>query len=163
MANFSAPLLNAPIGTAFRTTGFLFTPTASFRRAMLYEVEMGQTAAYASTDAPMQWDLSRASNTAGIVGTTVAGNLLDPGDIASITLFMQNLTTEPTNYTTAGNGLNLKQWGINQRGSYRWRALDDGDNIIIAAVASQGIGIRAASIASGFAGSALGTLAYIER
>ena len=160
MANFSAPVLANAVTTTFKTGGFLWG--GGTKRAMIYEVEMGQTAAYASTDAPVQWDLSRAV-TAGMAGTTVAANLLDPGDYVAATLFMQACTTEPTAYTTAGNGLNLKQWGINQRGSYRWRALDDGDNILIPQTLGVGCGLRVASIASGFNGSALGTLAFIER
>ena len=72
------------------------------------------------------------------------------------------VTTEPT-YTTAGNGLSLKSWGINQRGSYRWRALDDGDNIIVPNTGGNGVGLRCASITSGFAGSAIGNISFIER
>jgi len=161
MANYSSPLLSGTGGvtTTFKTTGFLW---AAGRRAMVYEVEMGQSAAYASTDAPVQWDLSRAA-TAGMTATTVAANLLDPADIVATTLFANAATAEPTAMTTAGNGLNLKQWGINQRGSYRWRALDDGDNIILASTTGFGIAVRVASIASGFTGSALGTLAFVER
>jgi len=159
MANFSAPVLYNAVTTSLKTAGFLFG--AGTKRAMVYEIEMGQTAAYASTDAPMQCDLSRAA-TPTLAGSTVAANLLDTSDYTATTLWVNAATAEPT-YTTAGNGLNLKQWGINQRGSYRWRALDDGDNILIPSTAGVGVGLRAASIASGFAGSAIGTLAFIER
>jgi hypothetical protein len=164
MANFSAPVLYSPVTTSLKTAGFLYiggTRTPAFR-SQIYEMEMGQgNAAYASTDAPMQWDLSRAA-TASIVGTPIAANLLDTADYVAGSLFIQNVSTEPT-YTTAGNGLNLKQWGINQRGSYRWRALDDGDNIIIPATVGVGAGLRAASITSGYAGSATGTISFLER
>jgi len=159
MANFSAPVLYNAVATTLRTAGFLYS--AGTKRSMLYEIEMGQTAAYASTDAPMQWDLSRAA-TPTLAGAAVAANLLDPADYVAASLFINAATAEPT-YTTAGNGLNLKQWGINQRGSYRWRALDDGDNILLPATGGNGCGLRVASIASGFAGSAIGTLSFIER
>lgn len=159
MANYSAPVLYNAVTTTLKTAGFLWS--AGTRRSMLYEVEMGQTGAYASTDAPLQWDLSRAA-TAALAGTTVAANLLDIADSVALSLFMNAVTTEPT-YTTAGNGLNLKQWGINQRGSYRWRALDDGDNIILPSTGGVGVGLRCASITSGFAASALGSIAFIER
>jgi hypothetical protein len=163
MANFSAPVLQAAVTTAFKTAGFLYvggvkTPAA---RAQLYEIEMGHTAAYASTDAPVQWDLSRAA-TPTLAGTTVAANLLDLGDYIAGTLFIQNATAEPT-YTTAGLGLQVKQWGLNQRGFNRWRALDDGDNILLPATAGVGIGLRCVSIASGFTGSAIGAMAFQER
>jgi hypothetical protein len=97
-----------------------------------------------------------------LAGTTVAANLLDIADSVAASLFINAATAEPT-YTTAGNGLNLKQWGINQRGSYRWRALDDGDNIILPSTGGVGVGLRCASITSGFAASALGSIGFIER
>jgi hypothetical protein len=159
MANFSAPVLYNAVTTSLKTAGFLWS--AGTKRSQLYEIEMGQVGAYASTDASMQWDLSRAA-TPSLVGSTVAANLLDTADYTATTLFDNAVTAEPT-YTTAGNGLNLKQWGINQRGSYRWRALDDGDNILIPASAGIGVGLRAASITSGFAASAIGTIGFIER
>lgn len=157
MANFEAPLLSAALTTAFKTTGFMWA--AGTKRAQLYEVEMGQTGALASTDCQVQWDLSRAA-TPSLAGTTVAANLLDTADYVAATLFMNAASGEPT-YTTAGNGLSLKSWGINQRGSYRWRALDDGDNIIIPSTAGVGLGIRAVS--SNFTGSAIGNISFIER
>ena len=158
MANYEAPVLYNAITTTFKTAGFLWSVG---HRIMLYEIEFGQTAAYATTDAPVQWDLSRDA-TASIVGTAVVTNALDPADPASASLFMNIVSTEPT-YTTAGNGLSLKSWAINQRGSYRWRALDDGDNIIVPNVGGNGVGLRTASIASGFAGSAVGNISFVER
>jgi hypothetical protein len=64
-------------------------------------------------------------------------------------------------YTGANFGAGLKNWGINQRGSYRWRALDDGDNIIVAATAGNGIGVRVLS--TSFASSAVGNISFVER
>ena len=87
-------------------------------------------------------------------------SLLDPADPVSLMTFANNATTEFT-YTTAGNGLALKRWSINQRGSYRWRALDYGDNIIVPAVALTGIGIP--TLSSNFTGSAIGNLSWVDR
>src|SRR5208282_5330396 len=114
----------------------------------------------ASTDAQCQWDLSRFGSTAVLAGSTVVTDPLDPGDQVGVTLFINNATAEPT-YTPAGSGLSLKSWSINQRGSYRWRALDDGDNIIMAATAGNGVGIRAQS--TNYQGSVVGNLSFIER
>lgn len=163
MANYEAPLLKAPVGTAFLAAGVLYVPTAAQRRFMVYEVEFGQAGALATTDCQDQWDLSRFGTTAAMAGSgAIATNLLDPADVASSTLFQNNMTTDPT-YTTAGNGLNLKSWSINQRGSYRWRALDDGDNIIVPATTNFGVGIRTLSVTSGFTASAVGNVSFIER
>ena len=158
MSNYEAPVLYNAVTTSFKTAGFLWAVT---RRAMVYEIEMGQFGSYASTDAPMIWDLSRAA-TPSLAGTTVAANLLDLADGTAATLFINAATAEPT-YTTAGNGLSLKQWGINQRGFNRWRALDDGDNIILPLTAGVGVGLRCASITSGYAASAVGNLSFVER
>jgi hypothetical protein len=157
MANFEAPVLYSAVTTTFKTAGFL--AAGGTKRAQIYEVEMGQTGALASTDCQVQWDLSRGA-TVGLAATAVAANPLDTADYVASTLFYNAATAEFTP-TTAGNGLSLKSWGINQRGSYRWRALDDGDNIIIPATGGVGAGLRAVS--SNFTASAVGNISFIER
>jgi hypothetical protein len=92
--------------------------------------------------------------------TTVVLNKLDPADGTAVTIFANNATAELT-YTTAGNGLSLKNWAINQRGSYRWRALDDGDNIMVPATNLTGLGLR--TLSSNFTSSAVGNLSIVER
>lgn len=159
MANYEAPVLYNAVTTALKTAGFMISNAS--RRVQVYEIEMGQFGAYASTDAPMLWDLSRGV-TATLAGTSIAANALDTADSAAVTAFINAATAEFTP-TTAGNGLSLKQWGINQRGFNRWRALDDGDNLIIPAAAGVGMGLRAASISAGYASSAVGNISWIER
>jgi len=160
MSNFAAPVLYNSVGSALKTAGFLWS--VGTHRAMLYEIEMGQMGTYASTDASMQWDLSRAA-TPTLAGSTVAASLLDIADVTAATCLFDNAATAEPTYTTAGNGLSLKQWGINQRGSYRWRALDDGDNILIPSTAGVGIGLRVSSVSGGFTASALGSISFVER
>ena len=161
MANFSAPLVVAPVSGSFKSAGVLWAG-ATARRFQLYEAEFGQCGTLGTTDCQCQWDLSRIGNTVTLVGSGVVTNLLDPADIASLTLFLNNVTTEPC-YTTAGNGLSVKSWAINQRGSYRWRALDDGDNIMVPATAGFGLGIRVLSSLGLFTATAVGNLSFIER
>lgn len=161
MANYEAPLLNATVSTTYRTAGFLWVG-ASARRIQVYEIEFGQTGSLASTDIQVQWDVSRAVTT-GLTGTAVVPNLLDIADASPVSQFVNNLSAEVT-ATTAANGLNIKNWGINQRGSYRWRALDDGDNIVIPATSFAGLAVRelsAGGIISGM--SAVGNISFIER
>ena len=157
--NYQALLLQAAVSTTYKSAGILFC-SGTARRIQVYEVEFGQTGGLASTDCQCQWDLSLFSSTNIITATTVTPNKLDPADVACNAVFQNNATTELT-YTTAGNGLSLKNWGINQRGSYRWRALDDGDNIVIPATLLTGIGVR--TLSSNFNASAIGTLSFIER
>jgi hypothetical protein len=163
MANITAPLLLTSGTAAFRTTGAIWVG-ALLRRISAYEINVGQGAsAYNSVDSSAVWDVSRFGATNGIAGTAVIPNLLDPADGSPASQFMNTTTADPT-YTTAGNGLNLYTWPVNQRGFNRWRALDDGDNIIVPATAGFGIGVRA--LMSGGALTTLscqGTLAAVER
>lgn len=158
MANYEAPLLQATVAGTFKTAGALWS--AGTGRLMVYEVEFGQTGALASTDCQCEWDLSIFSSTNIGTFTAVVPNKLDPADGASTGVFGNNALSELT-YTTAGNGLALKRWAINQRGSYRWRALDDGDNIIIPNTSLTGCGLRVLS--SNFTASAVGNISYVER
>lgn len=158
MANFEGPILQGTVGTTYKTAGALWS--VGSRRVMVYEMEFGQTGALSSTDCQCQWDLSLFSSTNILTATTVVLNKLDQADGTAVTIFANNATTELT-YTTAGNGLSLKNWAINQRGSYRWRALDDGDNIVIPATNLVGVGLR--TLSSNFAGSAVGNLSIVER
>lgn len=158
MANYEAPLLQGTVSTGFKTTGALWS--TGTRRIQIYELEFGQTGSLSSTDCQCQWDLSRFGATAVLTATGVIPNLLDIADSSPLAQFANNATTELT-YTTAGAGLSLKSWAINQRGSYRWRALDDGDNILIPATAVTGVGTRVLS--SNFSASAIGDISFIER
>jgi hypothetical protein len=157
VANFEAMVLYAAVGTAYKSAGFLWS--GGTKRAQVYEIEFGQNGALASQDCQCQWDLSRAA-TPSLAGNTVAANALDPGDYTAGTLWMNGATAEAT-MTTAGNGLNLKNWAINQRGFNRWRALDDGDNIIIPSTGGNGVALRVLS--SNYTSTAVGNLSFIER
>lgn len=164
MSNYEAPLLNASVITTYRTAGLLFpSATANLaRRIQIYEIEFGQSGSLASTDIQNTWDVSRCL-TATAAGTAVVPNSNDPADNSPLSQFLNNVTTEPGAYTTAGAGLSLKSWAINQRGSYRWRALDDGDNIIIPATAANAIGVRQLSGSANAAQSAMGSISFVER
>lgn len=159
MANYSGPVLQGTVATAYKTAAALWAG-ATPRRIQVYEIEMGQTGALSSTDCQCQWDLSVFSSTNILTATTVVLGKLDPADAAPLSVFANNATAELT-YTTAGNGLSLKNWGINQRGSYRWRALDDGDNIVVPATTLTGVGLRVLS--SNFTSSAVGNINLLER
>jgi hypothetical protein len=157
--NYELPVLQGTVATTYKTAALLLAAAATPRRAKIYEIEFGQTGSLNSTDVQCQWDLSRFSATAVLTATAVVPNLLDLADAACNTLGFNNNTAELT-YTTAGAGLALKNWAINQRGSYRWRALDNGDNIIMPATSNSGVGLRVLS--SGFTSSAVGNVSFVE-
>ncbi len=157
MGNYSSPLLQGTTSTGFKTEGAIWSSGA--RRIKLYEVELGQTGGLSSTDCQVQYDLSRFSQTAILTAPLVVPSPLDAADGTCLAIFANNATTELT-YTTAGVGLGLKQWAINQRGFMRWRALDDGDNIIVAATSLVGVGIR--GLSSNFTGTLVGNINFVE-
>lgn len=164
MANYAAPLLNFPISGTLRTAGALWAQgtAATLRRIQVYELEFGQTGALSSTDCQVQWDVSRFGATSGLTASAVVPASLDIADVSPMAQFANASTgTGENTYTSAGFGLALKQWSINQRGSYRWRALDDGDNIIIPATTVTGIGVRALS--SNFTSTGFGNISFVER
>lgn len=164
MANFGVQLLGS-IGSAFRSAGVIYvnSTTGSNRRINAYEINVGQVAAaYASTDTSMLWDVSRIGASASLAATAVTPNPLDgTGSATALSVYANLATAEPT-VTTQGNGLSLYSWPINQRGFNRWRALDDGDNIVVPSVAFNGFVIRQLCSGGAFAGSGVGTLAFGE-
>jgi hypothetical protein len=157
-ANYEFPAINGTITSTYRSAGIAW---AVARRFQVYELEFGQAGTPSTSDVQVEWDVTRLL-TAGIAGTTVVSNALDTADVASATLCMNQVTTEGT-ATGAGAGLNLKHWGINQRGSYRWRALDDGDNIVVASTTGTAITLRQQSTALITNLSATGNISFVER
>jgi hypothetical protein len=157
VGNYLAPLLQGTTTTSFKTEGAVWSSGA--RRIKVYEVELGQTGALSSTDCQVQYDLSRFSQTAILTAPLVVPSPTDAADGTCLAIFANNATTELT-YTTAGVGLSLKSWSLNQRGFMRWRALDDNDNIIVAATNLVGVGIR--GLSSNFTASAVGNLSFVE-
>src|SRR6516165_9820756 len=86
MANYEAMLLQATVSTTYKSAGVL---AAAGRRAMVYEIEFGQSGVPVSNDVQCQWDVSRTASTATLVaaGGAVAANLLDQADVTATTLF----------------------------------------------------------------------------
>ncbi len=164
MANYEAPLLQNTVFATFRTAGSIFpTATAGLaRRIQIYEIEFGQAGQLASTDAQNFWDVSRCA-TAGTQGSAVVPNPLDGSDSSPLTQFLNNVTAEPSAQTSAGLGLSIKSWGINQRGSYRWRALDDGDNIVIPATIANSVIVRQLANVANQNQTAVGNISFVER
>jgi len=164
MANFGVQLLGS-IGAAFRSAGVIYVASTagSNRRINAYEMNVGQVAAaYASTDTSMLWDVSRIGASATLASTLVTPNPMDgTATAAALSTYSNNATAEAV-VTTQGNGLSLYSWPINQRGFNRWRALDDGDNIVVPSVTQNGLAIRMLCSLGAQAFSGIGTLAFGE-
>ena len=115
---------------------------ATTGRAFIYEWKVGPSGQPFSTDCEIAWNLVRQS-TAG-TGVAMTVNPLDPADVAALATVTGNFTAEPTG---ADTGI-IDGLGANQRASYRWVVAPGGPGeLIIAATAAAGIGIRAKSSA----------------
>jgi hypothetical protein len=163
MPRYAAQLLQGTMATTFKSLGSLFVG-GTLRRMSIYEIDIGQTGALnTSNDTQVQYDVTRFTSTSLIAGTVFTPSPLDGADPVTLGSFLNNLTAEATPLAAGGLGLSMLSPPINQRGTFRWRALDDGDNIIVPATLVQGVTVRALS--AGFTGStatAIGTIMYLE-
>ena len=84
-----------------------------------------------------QFEVQASRFTAAGTTTAVTPGQTDPSDsAATLVTFGSNATVEPT--YTANSTINRQ--GINPRGIYRWTAYDPSAELILPAVASNGIG-----------------------
>ncbi len=158
MARYSAALLQATTTTTFKSLGVLWNNATPTARASIYEFDLGQPGALnTSTDCQVQYDVSRITLTSAGAGAAVTPTSLDLADAATSFSFMNAISTE---FTPIAAGTGLLQIPINQRGTFRWRALDDGDNILIPATTLLGITTRALS--SAYTGTAMGSIHYSQ-
>lgn len=165
MPRYQVVLLQNAVSTAFKSAGVLFASSATkARRMAMYEYNFGQYGSLSSTDSQMYYDISRFLTTSVVAGTSVTPNLNDSADDSALGVFLNNITTEITSaaFATAGSGLNLVQEAQNQRGTYRWRALETYDLLMIPATSPQGLAFRVQSIASGYTASMVGQALYLE-
>jgi len=163
MPRYQAPLLQAAVSTAFKSSGVLFVTSAvRARRFNIYEYSLGQYGSLSSTDSQMYYDVSRFVTTSLLAGTAVAANLNDLADDISLALFTNAVTTELASLSAAGAGLNLVQEAQNQRGTYRWTALETYDLLTAPATSLSGFDFRVQSISSGYTASMTGQVLYLE-
>ena len=129
-------------------TGLQDTNTTTFKTIMellgaatvrwnLYDILMGASGTPA--DNALVYELIRLTATG--TGTTVTGEPLDPGDPTALVLGEENATIEPTLA-----GIALIELPVNLRASYRWVAAP-GSEIVVAAVAGEGLMFRSKSAA----------------
>ncbi len=158
MSRYSAPLFVAAVTSGFKSIGVLWNNATPVTRANIYEFDLGQPGTLnPSTDCQMLYDVSRITLTTTGAGTAVAPAGLDfPSPVSS----MSYMTTISAEFTPILAGTGLLQIPMNQRGTFRWRALDDGDNIVIPSTTLFGITTRVQS--SAYTGTSQGNLHYLE-
>jgi hypothetical protein len=161
MPRYAAQLLQGTVSTTFKGLGALFTGATTPRRMAIYEIDIGQTGVLnTSTDGQMQYDVSRFIQTSLLAGTVFTPSPLDGSDPVTLGSYLNALSVLPTPLAGLGAGLNLLSPPINQRGTFRWRALDDGDNIIIPTTALNGVLVQVVS--AQFSSTGIGTIMYLE-
>jgi hypothetical protein len=131
MAKYSAQFNRA--ASAAAAVGTITADATTPRRQKIYDILVGSEAAPA--DFAFLWTLDRCT-TAG-TSTAVTPTKLDPADAAALADAGENHTAEPT-FTAGEVALSIP---LNQRATIRWVASPGGE-LIIPAVASNGIGIR---------------------
>lgn len=162
MPRYTAPLVQNTVSTAFKTIGALWAQSGTqLRRCSVYEIVVGLSGALnTSNDTQVLFDVSRFITTSTLAATAVTPSPLDAADSVTDAFFSNNATAEFASVQVAGSGLSMLSIPVNQRGTFRWRALDDGDNIIIPATALSGLAVRVLSLS--YTGSAQGSIMYQE-
>lgn len=142
------------LSATFKTIVTATAATATLTSAKIYEIGIGQDGTLNATDCQVAWDLSR--QTAAGTATAVTPVALDGSSRAAGTVAAANATAEGT-ITAASN---IFEQAINQRGTWRWQAADEGAMFIIPATNLAGFALRARS--SNYVGTAVGELKVIE-
>ncbi len=124
------------------TLGSIRADATTVRRVKWYDIMFGSEATPA--DAAISWTVTRVSAAGAGTATAVTPALLDPADAASLADAHENFSAEPTTYD-AVPVLNI---ALNQRATFRWVAAPGGE-MVTAATASVGAGIRTPVISTG--------------
>ncbi len=104
-------------------------------RIQLYDILVGADATPADNYAEFSLKRNTSNGTAGSTFTPIA---LDPGDPASLATFITNQNGTPT-LTASSEMLGIT---LNQRATFRWVAVPDGE-IIVPATAANGLSLMA--------------------
>jgi hypothetical protein len=164
MPDYGLTFSQNTLTTSFKTAGIIAAAAAAasgiqVKRGKVFDLNVGQGGAPSATDTPIQWDVSRSTTLGTATSVTISPD--DPADAAFNGQAASNATVEPT-IAAAGSGLNLVNFFLNQRASYRWSA-KDGKELIYPATANNGFAVRAlATTGSSYTGSAGGSLQVTE-
>lgn len=142
------------LSTSFKTIVAATAATATLTSAKIYEIGIGQDGTLNATDCQVVWDLSR--QTAAGTSTSATPAALDGSTRAAGTVGSVNFTAEGT--ITSGSSVFLQS--INQKGTWRWQAADEGAMFIIPATNLAGFALRALSPT--YTSTAVGELKFME-
>lgn len=158
MPYYAVPGSQTTLTSAYKTVALVQGATSgTLKRAKIYEIIVGAAGNPNATDTYIQWDISRITASGAGAYTAWTPTALDPADSAAIVVAGINATAEATTVTANSSLFNV---GVNQRGSLRWVAAQESQNIIMPATASNGLILRCLSNA--YTGAGTGQLTYQE-
>lgn len=114
---------------------------ATVRRFKAYDCMVGSSATPADNAA--EYSLYRATG-GSPAGSAVTEQALDPADVASLSVALSALSTEPTGKTSIIN------FPVNMRATYRWVAAP-GSEVVVPATADAGFGVEKLVTTASFA------------
>jgi hypothetical protein len=156
MAVYSIQGNQTTLTSGAKTAMSIIGAASNPRRGKVFDMNMSQASAPASTDTNIVFALGRI--TAAGTGTAYTPTLADPADAAATTVGAVNHTIEPT-YTANQTVFSI---GLNQRAPYRWQTyLGSGGELVWPATASNGFGFNALS--AGYTSAAGGTIFFQEQ
>lgn len=158
MPYYGVPGNTAALSTTYKSLATLWASGAT-KRIKWYEIITGAVQVPNATDCAIQVDVSRIATTTGLAGTAYTPNLLDPADGPAVTVAAVAVSTEPV-VLAAGSGLNLLNFGINERGTTRWVASQESQYLIVPATAQAGLTLRCLS--SNYGTSMAGQISFLE-
>jgi hypothetical protein len=157
MAVYSISGQQATLTSSAKSWATLACAGTNMRRFKVFDINVSQGAAPASTDTNIEFDLVRWTGSAA-TGTAYVCPANDPADAASVTTGLVNITVEPTSKAAVFPF----QIFLNQRAPYRWQTyLGSGAEIVMPATAS--IGCAFETFSAGYTGQAGGTAYYQEQ
>jgi hypothetical protein len=157
MAVYSASGQQATLTSALKSFITLACPATAMRRFKVFDINVSQGAAPASTDTNIEFNMARYTGTVG-TGTAFVPPPADLADAVTLVTCLTNLTAEPGTVTATA----LFDMFLNQRAPYRWQTyLGSGAELVMPATAS--IGCRFATQSAGYTGQAGGTIYFQEQ
>lgn len=156
MPYYAVPGNQGTVSSSYKTAAQL-NATGSTKRGKVYDIMVGASANPNATDTFVQWDISRISATGAGAYTEWTPTLLDPADGAAVLVSGINATAEATTITANSS---LWNTAVNQRGTYRWVAAQESQNLVIPATSGAGLILRALSTT--YTGSVVGQFSYQE-
>lgn len=157
MAVYSISGQQATLTTSLKSFATLACAASVPRRFKVFDINVSQGGAPASTDTNIEFIMNRYTGAVG-TGTAFTCPPADLADAVAVTTGLVNLTIEPGTITAQM----LFDMFLNQRAPYRWQTyLGSGAELVMPATNS--IGCRFATQSAGYTAGAGGTIFFQEQ